>query len=78
MATSSIPLPTTEQEARAKWDLLLSDIELRAEQVRHLKATPPSIEVLKLAASALTAGVALIGGIGGATVWLLHILGYIR
>ena len=30
-------LATQEQEQRARWDLLLLDLEHRAEQVRHLK-----------------------------------------
>jgi hypothetical protein len=32
--------PTTEQDQRAKWDLLLLDLEMRAEQVRQMKAFP--------------------------------------
>lgn len=32
----SVP-PTPEQEERAKWDLLLLDIEKRTQQVRRLK-----------------------------------------
>src|SRR6516225_7748966 len=32
---------TSEQEQRAKWDLLLLDLEQRAEQVRPLKAYKP-------------------------------------
>ena len=30
-------MPTQEQEQRARWDLLLLDLEHRAEQVRQLK-----------------------------------------
>jgi hypothetical protein len=30
-------LPTQEQEQRARWDLLLLDLEHRAEQVRQLR-----------------------------------------
>ena len=35
------PLPTAEQEARAKWDLLLTDLEYRAEQLRQVRAYEP-------------------------------------
>jgi len=35
---SAIPvLPTDEQQQRARWDLLLLDLEHRAEQIRQLK-----------------------------------------
>src|SRR5215471_18873213 len=34
-------LPTDEQRQRAKWDLLLLDIEHRTEQLRQLKAYEP-------------------------------------
>lgn len=38
MAQSMVPpLPTPEEQQRAKWDLLLRDLELRAEQVRRIK-----------------------------------------
>jgi hypothetical protein len=76
--SATSPLPTAEQVQRAKWDLLLSDLEYRAEQVRQIKATPARIEVLKLALTAITSAVALLGGIGGGTVFLLHALGYIH
>jgi hypothetical protein len=51
--STTTPLPTPEQVARARWDLLLTDREYRAEQVRQIKATPLRIEVLKLGASLL-------------------------
>lgn len=35
--SASIPLPTTEQQQRAKWDLLLADHEYRLEQIRALR-----------------------------------------
>lgn len=54
---SAIPLPSDEQQQRAKWDLLLLDLELRTEQLRQLK----SYEPLRLAISGLTAGAALLG-----------------
>lgn len=38
---NGIPHPTDEQEQRAKWDLLLLDIETRTEQLRHSKTYNP-------------------------------------
>ena len=76
--SATTPLPTPEQVQRAKWDLLLTDLEYRTEQVRQIKATPMRIEVLKLGMAAITSAVALLGGIGGGTIWLLHTLGYLR
>jgi hypothetical protein len=76
--SATSPLPTAEQVQRAKWDLLLTDLEYRAEQVRQIKATPARIEVLKLALTAITSAVALIGGVAGGTVWLLHAIGYLH
>jgi hypothetical protein len=35
------PLPTPEQLQRAKWDLLLTDLEFRQEQLRHSKSYNP-------------------------------------
>ena len=49
--------PTTEQEQRAKWDLLLLDLEHRAEQVRQMKAYEPR----RLVIQGLTAGGVLVG-----------------
>jgi hypothetical protein len=46
---------TTEQEQRAKWDLLLLDLERRTEQVRLLKSPDPCWLVLQ----GLVAGAAL-------------------
>lgn len=34
-------MPTDEQQQRARWDLLLLDIEQRTEQLRHAKAYNP-------------------------------------
>jgi hypothetical protein len=34
-------MPSDEQQQRAKWDLLLTDIELRTEQLRHSKSYNP-------------------------------------
>lgn len=47
-----MPLPSEEQRARAKWDLLLLDIEHRSEQVRQMKA----FEGRRLAIQAFGAG----------------------
>ena len=72
-ATTHVPL--TEQEQRAKWDLLLLDIEYRTEQLRQIKATPMRIEILKLGVAAITAAVALLAATAGGTVWLMHAIG---
>lgn len=53
--------PTPEQEQRAKWDLLLLDLELRAEQVRQLKRLEPWRAYATIAAS----GTAIAGVILG-------------
>jgi len=38
---TDIILPTSEQEQRARWDLLLLDIEHRTEQLRRMKTYEP-------------------------------------
>jgi hypothetical protein len=53
-------LPNTEQEQRAKWDLLLSDIEYRQAQLRLIYRqsrweTPRAIAMMALALAALIA-----------------------
>ena len=50
-------LPTDEQQQRARWDLLLLDLEQRAEQVRQLK----TFEGRRLLIQGLTAGAAILG-----------------
>ena len=35
-------VPTPEQEQRARWDLLLLDLELRSEQVREIRRYEPA------------------------------------
>ena len=72
------PTPTAEQEARAKWDLLLLDIEVRTEQLRQVKATPTHVVVFQLVASSVTAAVALVAAVAGGTVWLLHTIGVLH
>lgn len=39
--SSILATPTPEQEQRARWDLLLTDIELKQEQLRQLKTFEP-------------------------------------
>lgn len=64
------PLPSDEQLQRAKWDLLLTDIELRTEQLRQLK----TFEGWRLVFAGMTAGAALLGAggiVGGLIVRLM-------
>ena len=63
---TDLPMPSAEQEQRAKWDLLLLDLEQRAEQVRQLKV----FEGKRLAIQAVTAAGALLaaGGVVGGNV----------
>jgi hypothetical protein len=63
---SATTLPTAEQQQRAKWDLLLTDLELRNEQVRQIKRYEPWRMVL----TGLTTGAAVFGS-GAATLGLL-------
>lgn len=76
--SATTPVPSEEQLQRAKWDLLLLDIEQRSEQLRQLKATPTRIVVLQLVVSAATAAVVVIGGVAGGIIWLLHALGRLQ
>ena len=62
--------PTPEQEQRAKWDLLLLDIELRTLQVIHMKR----FETWKALAGLLLAALALGTSAIGAVLWLAHTL----
>lgn len=72
----TIPTPTTEQEARAKWDLLLLDLETRAEQVRQMKAFPSgTYEGWKLAFGGMAAGGTLVAGAVAAIAFVLHLTG---
>jgi hypothetical protein len=57
--------PSAEQEQRAKWDLLLLDIEARSEQIRQMKAFEGRrliIQATSAAATVFIAGAA-IGGL---------------
>jgi hypothetical protein len=47
--SATTPLPTAEQQQRAKWDLLLTDLELRQEQIRNLRTHEPTKSALLLA-----------------------------
>jgi hypothetical protein len=71
MADTTIPLPTVEQQQRAKWDLLLTDLEHRTEQLRQLKAYEPRrifIQAITASAAVFAAG----GVVGGLLVNLLR------
>jgi hypothetical protein len=64
-------LPSAEQQQRAKWDLLLLDIEQRSEQIRQMKSFEPRrmiIQGLTAAAALLAAG----GVVGGVLVNLMR------
>jgi hypothetical protein len=63
---TDLPLPSSEQEQRARWDLLLLDLEQRAEQVRQLK----TYEGKRLIIQGMTAGAALFAA-GAAFVKLI-------
>jgi hypothetical protein len=69
---SAIPtLPSDEQQQRARWDLVLLDLEHRAEQIRQLK----TYEGRRLVIQAVTAAAAVFaagGVVGGVIVRLLH------
>ena len=63
--------PTPEQEQRAKWDLLLRDLELRGEQIRQMKAYEGPrliIQAIGATAAVFIAGAA-VGGL------LIHAIG---
>jgi hypothetical protein len=56
--SDTTPLPTAEQTARAQWDLLLTDLEYRAEQLRQSKAYEPR----RLVIQGVTAAGVVFGG----------------
>lgn len=62
----SEPSPTPEQEQRAKWDLLLLDIEKRTLEVIHLKR----FETWKVIATFATA----VAAMSGVIIALAHLL----
>jgi hypothetical protein len=55
--SDQLPRPTPEQVERARWDLLLLDIEHRTEQIRQIK----TFEGWRLLFSELTAVAAILG-----------------
>jgi hypothetical protein len=60
--SATTPIPTAEQEQRARWDLLLTDLELRSEQLRQTRAYEPRrlfIQGVTAFAVTLGAGAAL-------------------
>jgi hypothetical protein len=58
-------IPSDEQKQRAQWDLLLLDLEHRAEQVRQIKVFEPRRLLIQglIAAAALMAAGGVIGGL---------------
>ena len=68
--SASLPLPTAEQEQRAKWDLLLLDLEFRAEQVRQLKRFEPWKLAATMASAIAIAGSAL----AALALWVGHLV----
>lgn len=69
--SATITLPTPEQQQRAKWDLLLLDIETRSEQLRQLKTFEPR----KLLLSGITTGAAVFGSGAAFLGLILHWMG---
>jgi hypothetical protein len=67
--SASLPLPSAEQEQRAKWDLLLLDLEFRAEQVRQLKQFEP----WKLASTLASAGAVAGSAVAALILWSAHL-----
>ena len=67
---STATLPTPEQQQRAKWDLLLLDLEYRAEQVRQLKRYEP----WRLAATMTIAIVTAASALSAAILALIHLM----
>ena len=68
---SDLPLPSEQQKARAKWDLLLADIELRQEQLRvarpeiHWKPRQVAFACMTTGAALFGAGAAFVKVLGG-------------
>jgi hypothetical protein len=68
--SASLPLPTAEQQQRAKWDLLLLDLEFRTEQVRQLKRFEPWKLAATMASAIAIAGSAL----AALALWASHLV----
>jgi hypothetical protein len=67
---SATTAPSEEQIQRAKWDLLLLDIEARTVQVRQLKTYEPWRLAAALASSAAVAGSA----VAALILWAAHLV----
>ena len=67
---SATTIPTSEQQQRAAWDLLLLDIETRTEQLRQLKTFEPR----RLMIQGLTAGGVLMGAGGAIGALFVHLV----
>jgi hypothetical protein len=63
---SATTQPTPEQVQRAKWDLMLLDIEHRTEQLRQLKSFGPWQFIATLSTACVIAG----GAGAGALLWV--------
>ena len=68
---SILSAPTSDEEQRAKWDLLLTDLEFRLEQVRQLKTYEPR----RLVIQGVTAGAAIFGSGAALMALALHLAG---
>lgn len=67
---TDMPIPSAEQEQRAKWDLLLADLEFRQEQLRATRQDM-RFKPWQVAFAGMTAGAAFFG----AGVALTKVLG---
>jgi hypothetical protein len=65
----STTAPTDEQQQRAKWDLLLLDIETRTVQLRQLKVYEPWRLAAALASASAVAGSA----VAALILWSAHL-----
>ena len=63
-------VPSPEHEQRAKWDLLLLDIEGRTEQVRQLKRFEPWRLAAALPSAAAVAG----SSVAALILWAAHLI----
>lgn len=68
--SATTPIPTLEQQQRAKWDLLLLDIEMRSEQVRQMKRYEP----WRLAAAMASASAVAGSAVAALILWTAHLL----
>jgi hypothetical protein len=68
--SATTPTPSAEQEQRARWDLLLLDLEFRAEQICQLKRVEPWRVFATLASSVAVAGSA----VAALILWIAHLI----